>query len=440
MFAFNIIEKVLLFVECVLNVSIIYIVLKRFLGFKTKYQYVIIAMLLTGNIPFLIVEKLNIESIYQWIPTTIYIFIFSLIFCKGTCFKKIIVTVIYNCFYEIFQYITVPLIYMSNYTSSTEHLWSIANHLFLITSQLLYILMINFILKHYSVHNNFKDFKYMLFFVIPNVFIVALLSEYFKLYYRSNNMNNSLFGNIRMIGFASMALICALLTVITLDKLIKENDLRQRELLLTQQLNIQTRHYKDLHIQFKNTRSFKHDINNHLICIKNLIANGDIESTEEYLKRITQSLERLNLKVNTGNPFADAVISEKYNISIDKNIDFKCNAKIPEDIKINPFDLCVIIGNALDNAIEACEKITDDKIKKYIHITSTLKKSFIVFEIKNSMEGYIDKDHMSTDKGDPINHGLGFLNIESIADKYFGTTYIENSENMFVLNIMLQIL
>lgn len=440
MFAFNIIEKVLLFVECVLNVSILYIVLKRFLGFKTKYQYVIIAMLITGNIPFLIVEKLNIESIYQWIPTTLYIFVFSLIFCKGTCLKKIIVTIIYNCFYELFQYITVPLIYMSNYTSSTEHLWSIENHLFLITSQLLYILMINFILKHYSIHNNLKDFKYMLFFVIPNVFIVALLSEYFKLYYRSNNMNNSLFSNIRMIGFASMALICALLTVITLDKLIKENDLRQRELLLTQQLNMQTRHYKDLQIQFKNIRFFKHDINNHLICIKNLIANGDIESTEEYLKRITQSLERLNLKVNTGNPFADAVISEKYNISIHKNIDFKCNAKIPEDIKIDPFDLCVIIGNALDNAIEACEKITDDNIKKYIHITSTLKKSFIVFEIKNSMEGYIDKDHMSTDKGDPINHGLGFLNIESIADKYFGTTYIENSENMFVLNIMLQIL
>lgn len=446
MFAFNVIEKVLFLVSCVLNISILYIVLKRFLGFKTKYQYVIIAMLITGNIPFLIVEKFNIESIYQWIPTSIYIFAFSLIFCKGTCFKKIIVTIIYTCFDDLFQYITVPLIYMSNYIvilnspSSTEHLRSIANQLFLITSQLLYILMLNFILKHYSIHSNFKDFKYMLFFVVPNVFIVALLTEYFKLYYKNNNINNSLFNNIKMMGFASMALICALLTVITLDKLIKENDLRQRELLLTQQLNIQTRHYRDLQIQFKNTRLFKHDINNHLICIKNLIANGDIESTEEYLKRITQSLESLNLKVNTGNPFADAVISEKYNISIHKNIDFKCNAKIPEDIKIDPFDLCVIIGNALDNAIEACEKITDGKIKKYIHITSTLKKSFIVFEIKNSMEGYIDKDHMSTDKGDPINHGLGFLNIESIADKYFGTIYIENSENMFVLNIMLQIL
>ncbi|SQC00249.1 ATP-binding protein [Clostridium tetanomorphum] len=107
---------------------------------------------------------------------------------------------------------------------------------------------------------------------------------------------------------------------------------------------------------------------------------------------------------------------------------------------MDPFDLCVVLGNALDNAIEACEKITDESIKKYIHITSTFNKSFIVFEIKNSMMGYIHKNHMSTDKGDDINHGLGLLNIQSIADKYFGTTYIENSENMFVLNVMLQVL
>ncbi len=90
-----------------------------------------------------------------------------------------------------------------------------------------------------------------------------------------------------------------------------------------------------MQIQFKNTRAFKHDINNHLICIKNLITDGDIKSTETYLKKVTKSLENLNLKVNTGSPFADAVISEKYNISIDKGIEFKCNVKVPTNIKMD---------------------------------------------------------------------------------------------------------
>lgn len=447
MTVFSIIEKMLFVVSCILNIYIPYIVIKRFLGFRIKPQYVIITMLITGNIPFLIVKELNIESVYQWIPTTVYIFVLSLIFCKGTCLKKLIVTIIYNCFNELIQYITVTVIYISDYIVilnspvQTQQIRDIVNYLFLITSQLIYILILNFILKNYCIDNGIKDFKYMLFFVVPNVFIVVLLSEYFNFYYKNSNVVDiSLFNNLKMMGLACMALICAVLTVTILDKLIKENALRQKEALLAHQFNIQARHYKDLQIQFKNTRAFKHDINNHLICIKNLIANGDIKSTEQYIKKITESFEKLNLKVNTGNPFADAVISEKYNISIDKNIDFKCNVKMLNGIKMDPFDLCVILGNALDNAIEACEKITDKSIKKYIHITSTFNKSFMVFEIKNSMQGYIHKNHMSTDKEDGINHGLGLLNIQSIADKYFGTTYIENSENMFELSIMLQVL
>ncbi|MGO5107485.1 sensor histidine kinase [Clostridium sporogenes] len=440
------IEKGLSLILYIIDFYILYIVFKRFLGFKIKPQYIIIAMLIIPNVPFFIVEKFNIESIYQWIPAAIYFFSFPLIFCNGTCFKKIIVTIIYNCFNEIFQYITVPLIFMSNYIYisnspyQTEQIKGIVNQIFLIISRFLYILILNFILENCWIDDRLKDFKYTLLFVIPNVFIVALLCEYFKIYYKNNNVNNSLFNNIKMLGFASIALVCAVFTVITLDRLIKENVMRQKELLLRQQFNMQTEHYKNLQIQSKNTRAFKHDINNHLICIKNLIADGDIKSTEVYLKKITKSLESLNLKVNTGNPFADAVISEKYNISIDKNIDFKCNVKILADTKIDSFDLCVILGNALDNAIEACEKITDKSIKKYIHITSIVNKSFIVFEIKNSMEGYINKDYVLTDKIDNINHGLGLLNIESITNKYCGTTYIESSENMFVLNIMLQVL
>lgn len=445
MFIFNVVQKMLTFALYILGFLALYVLLKKFLEFKIKFQYVIIAMLITCNIPFLIVKELNMESIYQWIPTTIYVFIFSLIFCKGTCSKKIIVAIIYTCFGELIQYITIPLMYISEYAvrlNSPYHAEQIAgmvNSIFMIIMYMFYFLILNFIFKNHYIDHSFKNFKHSLFFVVPNVFIVALLCEYFRLYYKNNNVDKSIFSNVKMFGFAFMAFICAVVTVIILDRLIKENVLRQKELLLTQQFHIQAKHYKDLQIQVKNTRAFKHDINNHLICIKNLIADGDIKSTAKYLKKITESLENLNLKVNTGNPFADAVISEKYNISVDKNIDFKCDVKIPDMIKIDAFDLCVILGNALDNSIEACEKITDVSVKKYIHITSTLNKSFIVFEIKNSMEGYIDKNHMGTDKDDDVNHGLGILNIQSIADKYFGTTYIESSENMFVLNIMLQV-
>ncbi|EFG88810.1 hypothetical protein CLCAR_1557 [Clostridium carboxidivorans P7] len=157
------------------------------------------------------------------------------------------------------------------------------------------------------------------------------------------------------------------------------------------------------------------------------------------LKKYTKSVECLNLKVNTGNPFADAVISEKYNICINKNIEFKCNVKIPNNSKIDPFDLCVLLANALDNAIEACDKITQKNILKFIHIRSILNKSFIIFEIKNSIVGYLSENKLNTSKDDASNHGLGLLSIKNTANKYLGTTYIEISKNLFTLNIMLQI-
>jgi hypothetical protein len=445
-FDITIIEKLVGIITSTTSIIMLYILFKRFLGFKVNPFYIILTMFITYNIPPFIAKMLHIDGVYEWILVSIYAFILSLIFCKETYFKKVISIVIYTCIGELVQYTTIPLIYVSHYVTIknsdyvTELVRMLINQSSAICSTLLFIFIINFVSKHFFVDETFSTVKYSLLFTIPNVFIVALLCEYFKIYYVINGTGfNSLLGNIKMIGFASMALICSLLTIIISDKLLKENKLREKELLLKHQFDMQAKHYKNLQKQFENTRLFKHDLNNHLICIKNLMDNNDITNSEKYLEKITKSVESLNLKVSTGNPFADAVISEKYNICINKNIKFKCNVKIQKNLAIDPFDLCVLLANALDNAIEACEKITEKSISKYIHIKTILNKSFIIFEIKNSTQGCLNKNKLSTDKIDDINHGLGLLNIKNTADKYFGTTYIETSKNMFILNIMLQI-
>ncbi|NMM65015.1 GHKL domain-containing protein [Clostridium sp. P21] len=402
-------------------------------------------MIVTVNLPPFIAKILNIDGVYEWILVSIYAFILSLIFCRGTYFKKVISIVIYTCIGELVQYTTIPLIYVSHYVSiknsayGTELVRMLINQSSEVCSTLLFIFIINFVSKHFFVNETFGTVKYSLLFTLPNVFIVSILCEYFRIYYITNNTGfNSLLGNIKMIGFASMALICSLFTIIISDKLLKENKLREKELLLKHQFYMQAKHYKNLQKQFQNTRMFRHDLNNHLICMKNLMDNNDITNAIKYLEKITKSVENLNLKVNTGNPFADAVISEKYNICINKNILFKCDVRIPKNLAIDPFDLCVLLANALDNAIEASEKIIKKNIPKFIHIKTILNKSFIIFEVKNSTEGWLNKDELTTNKGDDVNHGLGLLNIKNTAHKYFGTTYIETSENIFILNVMLQ--
>lgn len=399
-----------------------------------KWQYVMAVMLITVNIPHYIIDGLNIESIYQWIPEIIYFFLFAVIFCTGTNAKKLIITILYICLDELTQYITVPLLVMMPDLASQK----ILNELMMISYRLVYIFILLFILKKYTVNKGFKNIGYMVSFAVPNVFIVYLMCEYFKLYYNGSRFYTALLGNIKMLGIALLSLICLFFTVIILNKLEEESELKNRQALLTQNFNMQSDHYRYLQVQYEKTRAFKHDINNHLICIKNLMTDGNVNDAKKYLEKMTHSLDKLNLKVSTGNPFADAVISEKCNNMFEKNIEFSCNLNLPVSINIDPLDLCVILGNALDNAIEACSKITDNKIKKYIYLKSTISKSFIVFESENSMQGYIKNRDIHTDKEDRLNHGFGLLNIKGIAEKYSGAVYTKNSVNKFSLNIILQ--
>ncbi|WP_279230666.1 GHKL domain-containing protein [Clostridium autoethanogenum] len=78
-------------------------------------------------------------------------------------------------------------------------------------------------------------------------------------------------------------------------------------------------------------------------------------------------------------------------------------------------------------------------LEDYLTFFKHFLSNFLFDAYKNSMKGYIKEKHISTDKGDYVNHGIGMMSIQSIADKYLGTTYIESRENMFILNIMFQI-
>lgn len=432
---------IIIYILCyALSVFTFYIFFKRTLTLKFKASYTILALIILDIIMILTTTNLNIYSPYQWLYGIALFFIFSLIFFNGNFSKKIVAIIIFVCFNEITQYVTIPFIFIAHYVDSIYVLRIALLHLSTIGSFALNFLVLNFISKHLYIKNNFKSIRYTIIFIIPNIFITLILCIYFTTYYPLNKQPpNSLSGDIKMILLSSLGLVCSVITVFTLDKLLEANFAREKELLLNQQFNVQVEHCKKLQTQFENSKAFRHDIKNHLICVKNLILNGDIEDAASYIEKITNSVENLSLQVNTHNPIADAVISEKYSICMNNNIEFNCFVNIPQKSQLDPFDFCVILSNALDNCLEACKKITDTKILKYIHIKSSLNKNFLLFEIENSVQNYIDKTNLVTDKDDSSNHGLGLLNIKNTANKYNGTMNIETTDNKFTLTVMLQI-
>jgi len=113
---------------------------------------------------------------------------------------------------------------------------------------------------------------------------------------------------------------------------------------------------------------------------------------------------------------------------------------IPENLDIEPVDLCIILGNALDNAIEECQRIEDDSVKKEIVLKMICKNDQLFISVANPMSGkaIIRDGRFVTIKPDARNHGFGLKNIESVVQKYDGILDILTENNIFKLNIALK--
>lgn len=432
----------------ILSLFTFYIFFKRVLGFKYRTSYTLILYFILENLFSVIIVNIgNVPDIYKWVLSIIvYCVTIANVLFKGEFSKKVIAVVIYVCFNEICQYICVPLTIMCHNVDNLNNIHEalilrcILINAGLIGSAVINLLILNFVSKYLYINDSFKNIKYTLLFVLPNIFITFILGQYFDVYFKLHkNLGDGYFVYIKLVLLSCTALICALFTVINLEKLLMANSRREKQVLLKQQFDVQVNYCKRMQIQFESLRAFRHDVRNHLICIKNLILQNKSEDAVKYAENITESMENLNTKINTGNPVADAIISEKYSECLNNNIEFKCDVLVPGKAKINSLDLCVILGNALDNSMEACELIEDESVKKYIHIRSYLIKSFIVFEIKNSMDSCISKKDIIGDEDYDLNHGLGLLNIKNTVDKYFGTVSTEENDNKFMLSIMLQV-
>jgi len=192
---------------------------------------------------------------------------------------------------------------------------------------------------------------------------------------------------------------------------------------------------------YKGIRGIIHDMNNHVSCLRNLAANNNIEDIKKYLININETISKLDFKIKTGNSISDAVINEKYNIAKANEIDFICDFLLPKETLLEPVDLCVILSNALDNALEACMRITDSNIQKKIYIKSYIKNMYLIIETSNSTADkvqYVENKIIST-KTDKNNHGIGISNIKTVAKKYNGIVDILEEKHKFIINIMLKI-
>lgn len=205
---------------------------------------------------------------------------------------------------------------------------------------------------------------------------------------------------------------------------------------LNYQVEVMSRQVKEVNEIYMTMRGWRHDYHNHLQKLKGHLAMGQIEEAKRYLNELEGELDGIRVKYRTGNVSLDAILNSKLSIAEKEKIGINCKAEIGENLTIGDIDLCVILGNLIDNAVESCRKMPEDA-ERFLRIYVCIRKQQLYIAVTNSTGEIIrklDAEYISNKRGD---HGHGLKRVDLIVDKYNGYIRRANEPGVFSTEIML---
>ena len=195
--------------------------------------------------------------------------------------------------------------------------------------------------------------------------------------------------------------------------------------LLEQQEHSLNQYVEEAKTRYDETKSFRHDIRNHIAVVKKLLQNGKLEEAITYMEDLDDMAEKMSFPCSTNNPVVDILVGNKLGIAKSMGIDVDCSLLLPYPCGIRDIDICIVLSNALDNAIHAVKNLGTG-IEKYIRVSGRIQGDFLMMEIQNSFHGK-----------SVFKKGTGLSNVKKVAEKYGGAMSIETQENVFVLHVLL---
>ena len=225
---------------------------------------------------------------------------------------------------------------------------------------------------------------------------------------------------MQLLGMAS--LFCILFAY---KKLLLSFRLSTELSLLEQKERSLNQYVEEAKSHYEKTKSFRHDIKNHITVVKELLQGGKTEEAIHYIGDMENIAGELLFPCGTNNPVVDILMGNKLGIAKSMGIDVCCSLLLPYPCGLRDIDLCIILSNGLDNAIHAC-RTTDAGAQRYIRISGRIQGDFLMIEIENSYQGK-----------DGFKRGTGLSNIKTVAEKYNGAMSVKTQGNVFVLHVLL---
>lgn len=189
---------------------------------------------------------------------------------------------------------------------------------------------------------------------------------------------------------------------------------------------------------YRRVSGWRHDYRNHIQNMKILLAQRNYEKLDSYMDELANDLITVDTVIKTGNIMADAVLNTKLSVAKKLNIRINVKANIPRDIPMSDVELCVVLGNLLDNAMESCGRLPEEE--RFMRIYIGIIKGQFYMSVQNSA-GKIKRTnngYLSTKRGG-ITYGYGIFSIDRIAGKYCGCVNRQNEQGVFATELMFPI-
>lgn len=242
-------------------------------------------------------------------------------------------------------------------------------------------------------------------------------------------MNGMLAGADIILGLHLFLLTLSLLLFMILETALRGYEVGYQKQSKALQEEMMQRQFGEIRDIYLNMRGWRHDYHNHIQVLKADLDNNQTEKARDYLNQIEHELDKVDTFVKSGNMMADAILNSKITMALKQKIDLNCDAFLPEELFITDTDLCTLLGNILDNALESCEKLPEEK--RFIRIYLAMVKEQFYLSVQNASPqeiGFEQQHYITTKRG---NHGLGMRRVAAVVERWGGFLNLSQEPGIF---------
>lgn len=348
----------------------------------------------------------------------------------GSLFGKAVFAIIYNVIWMLTESLTGYFFMMIDMDYASQELVGS------MVSKLLLLMLVKILQKFFYYEGVRKlSWKYnVMFMLIP----AGSLFVSYHLFIVSSKINER--GYVFFSFFSALIIFAVnIIFFILYIRLAEDAELRRKNSMFKLEIDMYNEHIKEKESTMLEFRKARHDLKHQMIYLLEVLENREYEKLENYLKKLVnwEPLEGLTI-ANTENSMIDALVNYKYGIAKKHGISFTIKLEVPTSLPFEGADLCIILGNALDNAIEA--GLRGEVSEPYINLKIKYDGGNLIMILENSFDGKIRKNYngkILTRKQDMKNHGIGIDSMKKAVEKYHGYFDIKSDNHIFCLKIIL---